>query len=74
MKKSAFTGIITPRADRFRPGDFWTGPNSRVYIPRGLRDMPDHVCLIPVGGGPHALMRRDSVRGFQRKKWGGRHD
>ena len=70
--KNVFTGIITPRADRFRPRDFWVGPNGRTYSTRGLRDLPNHVVLIPVAGGAHVLMRRDSVRGFQRTKWGGK--
>jgi hypothetical protein len=70
--KSAFTGIITPSPDRFRPGDFWRGPNGRTYTARGLRGLPGHVCLIPVAGGPHVLMSRDEVRGFQRTKWGGK--
>jgi hypothetical protein len=70
--KGVFTGIITPRADQFRPMDFWRGPDGRTYTIRGLRNMPGHACLIPVGGGAHVLMRRDSVRGFQRTKWGGK--
>jgi hypothetical protein len=61
-----------PRPDRFRRGDHWTGPNGRVYVVRGLRTMHEHVCLAPLIGGPHVLMRCDSVRGFRRVKWGGK--
>ncbi len=71
MTAAAFTGISTPRADQFRPGDHWTGPNGRFYVVRPLGRMPRHVCLAPLAGGAHVLMRRDSVRGFRRVKWGG---
>jgi len=30
------------------------------------------VCLAPLAGGAHVLMRRDSVRGFRRVKSGGK--
>ena len=68
---STFTGINAPRADQFRPGDFWRGPDGELYLVRVLRNLPDHACLRPVAGGAHALLRRDSVVGFTRTRWGG---
>jgi len=68
---STFTGITAPRADQFRPGDFWRGPDGALYLVRILRNLPAHACLRPVAGGAHALLRRDSVVGFVRTKWGG---
>lgn len=68
---SPFTGIAAPRADRFRPGDFWRGPDGELYVVRILRNLPSHACLKPVRGGAHALLHRDSVVGFTRTRWGG---
>jgi len=68
---TTFTGAGIPRADRFRPGDFWRGPDGELYAVRALRSLPLHACLRPVKGGAHALLRRDSVVGFTRTKWGG---
>jgi hypothetical protein len=66
-----FTPDTAPRADRFRPGDFWRGPDGELYSVRSMRHLPLHVCLKPVTGGAHALLRRDSVAGFTRTRWGG---
>ena len=68
---ATFTGITPPRADQFRPGDFWRGPDGELYMVRVLRNLPHHACLRPVAGGAHALLRRDSVMGFTRTRWGG---
>ena len=69
MSSTTFTGA--PVADQFRPGDLWRGPDGMLYVVRVLRNLPAHTCLRPVAGGAHALLRRDSVVGFVRTKWGG---
>lgn len=66
-----FTAAMAPRADRFRPRDIWAGPDGKLYSVANLRSLPQHVCLRPLRGGAHALIRRDSVLGFRRTKWGG---
>jgi hypothetical protein len=68
---TTFTGAAIPRADQFRAGDLWRGPDGALYLVRVLRNLPAHACLRPVAGGAHALLRRDSVVGFVRTKWGG---
>jgi hypothetical protein len=68
---TTFTGIAIPRADRFRQDDLWRGPDGALYLVRILRNLPNHACLKPVAGGAHALLRRDSVVGFTRTRWGG---
>jgi hypothetical protein len=68
---TTFTGITPPQADQFRAGDLWRGPDGALYVVRILRNLPAHACLRPVAGGAHALLRRDSVVGFVRTKWGG---
>ena len=66
-----FIGLSQPRADQFRAGDLWRGPDGALYLVRVLRNLPAHACLKPVAGGAHALLRRDSVVGFTRTRWGG---
>ena len=68
---TTFTGVTPPRADQFRPGDLWRGPDGEPNEVRIQRTLPNHACLRPVTGGAHALLRRDSVVGFVRTKWGG---
>ena len=68
---SAFLPDTTPRADQFRRGDFWRGVDGALYVVHPLRRMPTHACLRPVSGGAHVLLRRDSVAGFTRTRWGG---
>ena len=66
---TTFTGA--PRADRFRQGDFWAGPDGRHYrVMRGLGE--GSCCLIPTGrGGARLYLRREWVQGFRRIHWGG---
>ena len=68
---TAFTAAAIPAADRFRRGDFWRGVDGALYVVHPLRRMPTHACLRPVSGGAHVLLRRDSVAGFTRTRWGG---
>lgn len=68
---TTFTKTTIPRADRFRAGDFWRGPDGALYLVRILRNLPNHACLRPVEGGAHALLHRESVVGFTRTRWGG---
>lgn len=65
-----FTGIAGPRADRFRIGDQWRGPNGITYlVRRGIAEKA--VCLHPIVGGSRLHLRRESVDRFQRVQWGG---
>ena len=66
-----YTANQTPRADQFRPGDFWRAPNGQLCVVHPMKHLPTHVCLRPVDGGAHVLLARGSVLGFQRTKWGG---
>ena len=68
---TAATFTTAPRADRFRRGDFWIGPDGRRYrVMRGLGE--GSCCLVPVGrGGSRLYLRLESVTGFRRIHWGG---
>ena len=68
---TTFTGVAIPKADQFRPGDFWRGPDGELYLVRVLRNLPSHACLMPVAGGAHALLHRENVVRFTRTRWGG---
>ena len=67
---SRFTGLPGPRADRFRIGDQWRGPNGLTYlVRRGVAEKA--VLLVPLQGGNKLHFRRESVERFQRVSWGG---
>ena len=71
MNTTTFTGA--PRADRFRLGDTWIGPNGRPYRVRRSRVVgPGLADLVPIGpDGPCIRIRQFSVRGYRRISWGG---
>ena len=59
-----------PRADAFRLGDTWRGPDGRAYtVCRG--PMAHMVGLHPAGLSAPLTLRRNHVEGFQRTAWGG---
>ena len=71
MTAAGFWGAqAEPHANQFRCGDHWRGPNGRSYIVR--RGMAEgFVRLQLVGRGAPLHLRRESVRGFTRIRWGG---
>ena len=72
MTASAFTPTRSPRADRFRPGDIWRGPDGKLYGVRAVRGLPEHVRLVPTGlGRPSVLEARCRVQQWRRSSWGG---
>lgn len=67
---TAFTGIKQPLANRFRINDHWLGPNGANYlVKRGVADF--YVALQPLQRGNVIHIRRNSIAGFKRLKWGG---
>jgi hypothetical protein len=59
-----------PRANRFRLGDTWVGPEGRNYvIKEGKGD--DTVSLQSLGWNLSMERRSRDIHGFQRIKWGG---
>ena len=60
------TFTTAPRADRFRQGDSWTGPDGKRYrVMRGIAEAS--VCLVPMGrGGARLYLRREWIQGFRR--------
>lgn len=60
----------TPRADAFRLGDVWRGPDGRSYtVCRG--PLAHMINLHPAGLSARITLRRTHVEGFQRVSWGG---
>ena len=68
---TAPTFTAAPIADQFRPRDIWRGPDGRLYMASAMKCLPACICLRPLAGGRHTLMRRDEALGFQRIRWGG---
>jgi len=65
-----FTGYKQPRADRFRVGDLWVGPEGRTYkVRRGVGEKL--VSLYPLTHNIPIHLKEDSVKHFRRIKWGG---
>ena len=61
-----FTGAtVALRADRFRAGEFWRGPDGLLYVVKAA-PVPGHVFLVAVRSGRHDLVSELAVRGFQR--------
>ena len=69
---STFTPSATPLPDRFRPGDLWLGPDRRPYRIRACSAVRGAVSLVD-STGRHELRSVESVLGFTRQRWGGRH-
>jgi hypothetical protein len=65
-----FTGYKQPRADRFRVGDLWTGPEGRTYkVRKGFGEKL--VSLYPLTHNIPIHLKEDSIKHFRRIKWGG---
>jgi len=61
-----FTGTpVALRADRFRAGEFWRGPDGLLYLVKPA-PVPGHVFLVAVRSGRHDLVNEMAVWGFQR--------
>jgi ribosomal protein L32E len=74
MNFSIFMGSATrtrePRANRFRVGDTWRGPEGRTYIVKEEHD-DGRVLLHSIGWNTPLRIRDTAVEGFSRTHWGG---
>ena len=67
---TAFTGYKQPRADKFRVGDLWVGPENRTYkVRKGIGEKL--VSLYPLTHTVPIHLKEDSIKHFRRIKWGG---
>jgi hypothetical protein len=62
--------LSPPRANRFRIGDTWVGPEGRPYLVKQGK-MENFVSLQSLGWNVCLDRRSNDTRGFQRTKWGG---
>lgn len=70
MNFSVFAGSKQPRANRFRVGDTWRGPEGRSYVVKEARD-DGRVVLNPIGWNIPICLKDTAVEGFARTRWGG---
>ena len=62
--------LSPPRANRFRIGDTWVGPEGRPYLVKQGK-MENLVSLQSLGWNVCLDRRSNETRGFQRTQWGG---
>jgi len=62
--------VGAPRANQFRIGDTWVGPEGRPYLVKQGKDA-QAVSLHSVKWNVCLHRRSNDTRGFERTKWGG---
>jgi hypothetical protein len=70
MNLSVLFGSKQPRANKFRVGDTWRGPEGRSYVVKEAHD-DGHVVLNPIGWNIPLCLAVTAVQGFARIHWGG---
>ena len=65
-----FSDPRPPRANRFRVGDTWVGPEGRPYLVKQGRSH-NAVSLQSLGWNVCMERQCSDTRGFKRTKWGG---
>ena len=70
FSKASAVPTRNPRANRFRVGDTWRGPEGRTY---SVMQSPDEglVILHPIGWNMPIRLKETAVQGFSRLRWGG---